>query len=106
MKTWVLALVCVFSACTAASAEDYCAQLQGAGLEGRLITVNTTHGSGQHVLEGRLLTVKPGILVLQLSGSRAFVNCANVYSLVVAEPVGQQGVLSDTIEKMWKAFGD
>ncbi len=106
MKAGLMALAWWLSCCTVAAAEDYCAQLQGEGLEGRLVTINITGGTGKAYIEGRLFAVKPGVLVLELSGSRAYVNCANISSLVVAGTGAQSGDLSDTIGQIWKAFGD
>ena len=106
MRRGLLTVALFFSACAVAAAEDYCGQLQGAGLEGRLVTVNLTGADGRNMLEGRLAAVRPGIVVLELSGARAFVNCANVTSLVVAQTAARQGALPDTIERIWKAFGD
>lgn len=89
-----------------AQAEEFCAQLQTSGLEGRLVKVALGEGSSREIIEGRMITARPGILVLQLSGSRSYINCAKVRTLVVAEAAVQQAPLADTIESIWKSFGE
>ena len=87
-------------------AEEFCAQLQTAGLEGRLVKVALGEGASRETIEGRMITVRPGILVLQLVGSRSYINCAKVRGLVVAEAAVQQTPLTNTIESIWKSFGE
>lgn len=87
-------------------AEEFCAQLQTAGLEGRLVKVTLGKGTSRETVEGRMITARPGILVLQLSGSRSYINCAKVTALIVAEAAVQQAPLTDTIESIWKSFGE
>ena len=106
MRGMLLVLIGGLAVCPIVSAEDYCAQLQGAGLEGRLVTVHTGDQSGKGYLEGRLVTARPGILVLELSGSRTFINCDKVTSVVVAGTTGTRAPIPDTIESIWRAFGD
>ena len=89
-----------------AQAEEFCAQLQTAGLEGRLVKVTLGEGTSRETIEGRMITARPGILVIQLSGSRSYVNCAKVRALVVAEAAMQQAPLTNTIESIWKSFGE
>ena len=89
-----------------AQAEEFCAQLQTAGLEGRLVKVTLGEGTSRETIEGRMVTARPGILILQLSGSRSYVNCAKVRTLVVAEAAMQRAPLTDTIESIWKSFGE
>ena len=91
---------------TPVQAEEFCAQLQTAGLEGRLVKITLDKGASRETIEGRMITARPGILVLQLSGSRSYINCAKMSVLVVAEAATQQAPLTDTIESIWKSFGE
>ena len=94
-----------------ASAEDYCSQLQGVLLEGQRISVEIeANGTAARVLEGRVLAVRPQVLALQVGQSRVYLNCRTVRAVTMTQTTqaipGQGAPLADTINRVWKAFGE
>ena len=88
MKKTMLAVLAFFfcGPCIAVMAsETYCEELNDVGLKGKDVTVIPDVLSERNFVRGVVVSVSQRTLVVQTSGSRAYVNCAHIHSVFVAE---------------------
>lgn len=92
MKHWWVGMGLVLAWCsTGAASDEYCHDLKMAGLEGKLVAINAADGGERNVTHGIVVAVLPHALVIELGGTRGYVNCAQIHSVIIEANQELQG---------------